>query len=100
MPCAPWPTCLPLLPLPCQAAVSRLTRDCDELSKKLYWAELARDQTKAAKELAAEDMIKSRWVCVGGGVWAWACGCVARHSTCQAAQAERAVAASECGHCQ
>jgi len=47
-----------------QADVQALTRECDDLSKKLYWAEMARDQTKAAKALAAEDAIKARWACV------------------------------------
>jgi hypothetical protein len=40
--------------------VSKLTRDRDDLKKELYWAEMARDQTKAAKALAAEDAIKAR----------------------------------------
>lgn len=47
-----------------QADVQALTRERDDLSKKLYWAEMARDQTKAAKALAAEDAIKARCVCL------------------------------------
>jgi hypothetical protein len=40
--------------------VSKLTQERDELSKKVYWAEMARDQTKAAKEIATEDALKAR----------------------------------------
>lgn len=47
-----------------QGNVAVLTRERDDLSKKLYFAEFARDQTKAAKELAADQMIKARCVAV------------------------------------
>jgi hypothetical protein len=46
--------------------VSKLTHEQDELSKRLYWAEIARDQTKAAKEIATEDAIKARCVWASG----------------------------------
>jgi hypothetical protein len=46
-----------------QAEVSGLRCQRDDLEKKLYWAEMSRDQTRAAKEMAAEDALKAR--CAG-----------------------------------
>jgi hypothetical protein len=43
-----------------QAGLSAVTAERDELAKKLYWAEVARDQHGAAKALATQDAIAAR----------------------------------------
>ena len=55
-----------------QANVATLTRERDELAKNLFFAEFARDQTKAAQQLARNDMVKAR--CDGIGWWTCVCG--------------------------
>lgn len=37
-----------------------MCQERDEFKKKLWFAEMVRDQTKAAKKLAATDAIKAR----------------------------------------
>eukprot|EP00775_Hariotina_reticulata_P006677 gene6677-6901_t len=43
-----------------QAGLAAVTVERDELAKKLYWAEIARDQHGAAKNLATKDAIEAR----------------------------------------
>jgi hypothetical protein len=43
-----------------QAGLAAVTAERDELAKKLYWAEVARDQHGAAKALATQDAIAAR----------------------------------------
>lgn len=43
-----------------QAGLAAVTQERDDLAKKLYWAEIARDQHQSAKALAAADAIAAR----------------------------------------